>query len=167
MTRLELALAIVSGLFVLMLLWRARPLLPEAATLSPAMRREVAELRAKIEAAPAGVAKAAALVDAAEALSQRGRRASAEGYLLRALREDPTSADNVKRAATILQRWPRSLETVLTRRLAADAWSEANRAATLTALELLASLLESRPRRRVMGRVYAHAAAALAIRHPE
>ena len=148
---MDVALIIVTVLFVLALLWRVRPLLPLA---RKEERVALKVAKDRIESAKNHEARAAALCDAAELCAKRNRRASAEGYFLRALREAPSSPEVVTRAAEAMKRWPRTLDALLWRTLAAAPWAgEGERAAaSKVALERLADLYEGPLRRRVHGR---------------
>jgi hypothetical protein len=158
----ELALVITTIVFVIVLLWRIRPLLPIATSATASERTAFAALKAQIEAAKSGPERSAALLAAGEAMAQNGRRSSAEGYFLRALREAPTSVAAVRRTQTALAKWPRTLESVLWRRLGSASWTGEHRPAVLAALEALSETLAGPLRKRVVSRALRHAFEALA-----
>jgi hypothetical protein len=84
----------------------------------------------------------------------RGRGAMA--VHLRAVRDDPASAQVVAQAIAALSRRPRALEVVLWRHLAAAPW-ESRREAVVASLDALQSLYEGRLRNQVRARAIAHA----------
>ncbi len=109
--------------------------------------------RAKIEAADTDAAKAAALSDAADACALAfGRGEAAASYYLRAMRILPGSVELVERACKGLEHRPRTLESLLWRRLGADAAHASTREATVAALKGLATVYAQRPRHAVRAR---------------
>jgi hypothetical protein len=157
----EIALVVAIALFVLMLLWRIRPLLPIATSVSAADRYVLAELKLRIEGAGGPAERAGALASAGETMARLGRRASSEGYFLRSLREAPTDAELVRRAEVALSKWPRTLENILWRRLAAAPWTGVHHAAAVAALDALCTVQEGPMRKRVSARALRHALAAV------
>jgi hypothetical protein len=84
----------------------------------------------------------------------RGRGAMA--VHLRAVRDEPASAQVVEQAVAALSRRPRALEVVLWRHLAAAPW-ESRREAVVASLDALRSLYEGRLRNQARARAIAHA----------
>jgi hypothetical protein len=157
----ELALAIVAGLFGVFIVWRVRPSLGPR-RIGKARRQALADARAKLAAATSPADRARALCDAGDACAYTaGSLTSALGYYLRAMRSDPTSAEPIVRAARGLARRPRTLESVLWRRLGQAPWEGANRAAALAALTELARVYAGSLRNRRRAGALRHALAAL------
>src|SRR5208283_5110299 len=116
-------LIVSAGAFLVVLLWRVRPLV--AWTTKRRASREALRLaQARIAAAPEGAPRAQALCDAADLLARQQVRGpgSAKGLYLRAMRSDPTSVEVIRRAVAGLSRRPRALESLLWRRLASAPW---------------------------------------------
>jgi len=109
--------------------------------------------RAKIEGAKTDAAKADALCDAADACALAfGRGEAAASYYLRAMRLMPASVGLVERACKGLEHRPRTLESLLWRRLGADSEHASSHDATVAALRGLASVYAHRPRYAVRAR---------------
>jgi hypothetical protein len=109
--------------------------------------------RAKIEAASSDAAKAEALCDAADACALAfGRGEAAASYYLRAMRLVPADVEIVVRACKGLEHRPRTLESLLWRRLGADSEHVSSREATIAALRGLVSVYADRPRHAVRAR---------------
>jgi hypothetical protein len=106
--------------------------------------------RASIESAKTDEAKADALCDAADACALAfGRSEAAASYYLRAMRLLPGSAALVERACKGLQHRPRTLESLLWRKLGAE---HTSRETTVAALKGLAAVYAQRPRHAVRAR---------------
>lgn len=75
---------------------------------------------------------------------------------LKAVREQPGSAQIVEQAVAALSKRPRALEAVLWRHLAAAPW-EGRHDAVVASLDALRSLYEGRLRNHVRARAIAHA----------
>jgi hypothetical protein len=114
------------------------------------------EARAKIEGASSDAAKADALCDAADACALAfGRGEAAASYYLRAMRLVPSSTALVERACKGLEHRPRTLESLLWRRLGsdpADPEHAPRREATIAALRGLVTVYAQRPRHAVRAR---------------
>jgi hypothetical protein len=149
----HIPLILAAAVFLAFLLWRMRPAV--FAFPSGKQRANLREAQARIEAAKDDAGRAVALCDAADAsAAQAGGVTRAIGFYLRAMRSDPRSAEIVERAAAGLARRPRALESLLWRRLGAEAWSGDSRAAAKAALRHLAALydgpLRNAPRARAL-----------------
>jgi hypothetical protein len=151
----SIPLVVATGAFLVVLLWRVRPLVGWGRQRG-ASREDVREAKARIEAARDERERAMALCDAADLLAP-GR---AKGLYLRAIRCDPASVKVVERAVAGLARRPRALESVLWRHLAIAPWGE-SREATRAALDGLRALYEGPLRRSVRAKAMAHARDAL------
>ncbi len=153
-------LIVSAGAFLAVLLWRVRPLV--AWTTKRRASREALRLaQGRIAAAPDGPKRAQALCDAADLLARQvGGPGSAKGLYLRAMRSDPTSVEVIQRAVTGLSRRPRTLESLLWRRLASSPWKE-SAAATSAVLEALQSLYDGPLRNAIRARAFANARASL------
>ncbi|WP_394825999.1 hypothetical protein [Pendulispora albinea] len=128
-----------------------------------AARTALRDAKARLHLATTDEARAACLGDAAEASANAGLANGAVGYYIRAMRLEPHSAALVDRAASSLAEHPRALETLLWRRLGAQAWTGPAAAATHAAIRHLAILYTRPPlRHTVRARTFAHALAALA-----
>jgi hypothetical protein len=136
----SLALAVATGAFVVMLLWRVRP----AFGPGPRSRRAaLKDAQARIDGAADEPSRATALCDAADLVVARvAGSASAQALYMRAMRADPGSVDVVSRAVAGLARRPRALESVLWRHLAAGVWRGPAQAAMLASLDALRTLYE-------------------------
>jgi hypothetical protein len=159
---LETVLAITTVAFALLVLWRARPLLPVAAL--PFSRAEdrkaLKAAQQQIRDAGDQTSRASALVAAAELCASRKRFGSARGYLLRCARISPTQA--VDAGVLMLAPAPRVLEAFLWRALSPEVPEEAGAepsslrapdAATIRkTLVALAQLYEGPLRKRARGR---------------
>jgi hypothetical protein len=156
----SLALAVATGAFALMLLWRVRP------AFGPGRRRHAAlkEAQARIEAAADEPSRALALCDAADLVAARmAGSGSAKGLYMRAMRADPSSVDVVSRAVAGLARRPRALESVLWRHLSLSAPAVPPgsrkgpaRGAMLASLDALRSLYEGPLKNGVRARALAN-----------
>jgi hypothetical protein len=135
----SLPLFFAAGAFLVVLLWRVRPLIPGRR--SGTSREELRLAHARVDAATTEPERARALCDAADLM----KTASAKALYLRALRADPGSVDVVKRVAAGLARRPRTLESVLWRHLGAAPWRDFPDA-TRAALDALKALYEGRLR---------------------
>ncbi|MDP9000462.1 MAG: hypothetical protein M3O46_10170 [Myxococcota bacterium] len=145
-----------AGAFLVVLLWRVRPLV-DWRTKQRASREAVRDARARIEAAPEGVERARALCDAADLVTRHvGGRGSAAGLYLRAMRADPTSVDVLRRAVAGLARRPRALESLLWRHLGSARWTESPESIAV-ALDALRALYEGPLRNAVRARALANA----------
>lgn len=153
-------LIVAAGAFLVVLLWRVRPLAPWS-TRRRASREALRLAQSRIAEASDGPKRAQALCDAADLLARQvGGPGSAKGLYLRAMRSDPTSVEVVRRAAAGLSRRPRALESLLWRRLASGPWNEAP-AATGAVLEAMQSLYDGPLRNAIRARAFANARASL------
>jgi hypothetical protein len=144
MEDLSIPLAVATGAFLALLLWRLRPAMPWDPG-RKAAREALRAARARIDAATDARARAIALCDAADILSRRVAGAGgAMGLYLRALRADPSSPDLVERAAAGLATRPHSLESLLWRHLGASAWTGESVPAVRASLDGLRTLYEGR-----------------------
>jgi hypothetical protein len=151
----SLPLILATTAFLVVLLWRIRPLVPGQRR--SASREAIREARARIEAAGTDRERALALCDAADLM----RAGSAKGLYLRAMRADPRSPQIVARAVGRLADRPRTLESILWRHLAvATPWTE-TREATWAALDALRALYEGPLRNPTRARAMANARDAL------
>lgn len=156
----QIPLAIVASVFLLVVLWQNRPAFIVRSR--PSLRVALKEARARIEGAKDEPARALALCDAGDACALAlGRSGSAIGYYLRAMRCDPHSVAIVDRAAKGLARRPRALESLLWRRLGAEAWADGTREPAKAALRQLVKLYEGRLRDPHRARALEHALTAL------
>jgi hypothetical protein len=158
LTGTEVPLVLAAVLFAAFMAWRMRP------ALGPVRRADRSALRAakqRIEAAKTPPERALALCDAGDACAKALGSTSAVGYYLRAMRADPTSAALPERAAIGLAKRPHALESLLWRRLGAEPWDGASRAAAIVALRELAFLYEGPLRSRAKARAIDFALAAL------
>jgi hypothetical protein len=156
----NLPLVITAGVFVLFLLYRLRPVMPGSrrAGAGGALR----EAKKRIEAAKDDATRALALADAGDACARSvGRTTGAVGYYLRAMRTDPSSAALVDRAAAALARRPHALESLLWRRLGAEAWTGDREAAARAALAQLVRIYDGPLKNRVRARAIDNMLAAL------
>ncbi len=102
--------------------------------------------RAKVEGAKTDAEKADALCEAADACALAfGRSEAAASYYLRAMRIVPASAELVDRAIANLEHRPRTLESLLWRKLASMERAP-NRDVTLAVLRGLTKVYAARPR---------------------
>jgi hypothetical protein len=154
----ELPLVLVAALFAGFMVWRMRPALGRSRGVGRAALRTA---KKRLEDATSPSERALALCDAGDACAASLRTTSAVGYYLRAMRTDPTSAALVERAATALERRPHALESLLWRRLGAEPWSGASRAAAVMALRELAFLYDGPLRNRARARALDFALASL------
>jgi hypothetical protein len=146
-------LIVAAGAFLVVLVWRVRPLVGWAKG-GPG-REAMKEAMARVEAATNDAARATALCDAAD-LSVTGGR----GLYLRAVRADPRSVQVVQRAVARLSKRPRALESLLWRHLASVPWTEA-REASRASLDALRVLYEGPLRNAVRAKAMTHARDAL------
>jgi hypothetical protein len=157
----QLALAVAAALFGALIVWQNRPSLGPR-KVGKARRQALADARARLAAATSPAERARALCDAGDASAFAvGSVTSALGYYLRAMRADPTSSEPVVRTARGLARRPRTLESVLWRRLGGSGWEGAGRAAALAALTELARIYAGPLRNRNRARAIGYALAAL------
>jgi hypothetical protein len=128
-------LVVAAAAFLVVLLWRVRPLVPgRRATTS---REDLRQAHTRIDAATTEPERARALCDAAELM----KTGSAKALYLRALRADPGSVEVIQRVVAGLTRRPRALESLLWRHLGATPWRDFPDATRLT-LDSLRSLYE-------------------------
>jgi hypothetical protein len=155
----SLALAIATGAFAIMLLWRVRPSLGAGRR---GRRAALKEAQAHIEAAGDDPARALALCDAADLMAARlAGSGSAQALYMRAMRADPSSVEVVSRTVAGLERRPRTLESVLWRHLSAGPWNGPMQTAMLASLDALRSLYEGPLRNGVRARALANLRGAL------
>ncbi len=131
----SLPLTLATGAFLLVLLWRVRPLIPGRRR--GASRDDIRQAQTRIESATSEPERARALCDAAELMNT----ASARAYYLRAFRADPKSVEVIQRATAGLARRPRALESLLWRHLGGSPWRDSPDA-TRAALDALKALYE-------------------------
>ncbi len=132
----QIALAVAAALFGAFIAWQVRPSFGPP-KVRKARRAAFAEARARLSAATTATERAMALCDVGDARSAMGGPRSvtgALGYYLRAMRSDPDSPEPVIRAARGLARRPRTLESLLWRRLGSVSWEGEHRASALAAL---------------------------------
>jgi len=141
-------LIVAASAFLLVLLWRVRPLVDWGRR---GGGQAMKQAMARVESATDDAARAIALCDAADLSVTRGR-----SLYLRALRADPRSVEVVQRAVARLSRRPRALESLLWRHLGSVPWTEA-REASRASLEALRVLYEGPLRNAVRARAMAHA----------
>lgn len=163
----SIPLVLATAAFLVLVLWRVRPLVPT--TLLAALglpwgrkareRREaLAAARERIEKATDEHARALALCDTAEIVARIvAGAASAKGFYQRALRSDPASVEVVRRTATGLAGRPRALESLMWRHLASSAWEGASADASRAALETLRTLYEGPLKNAIRARALANA----------
>jgi len=160
----QLALAAAAALFGAYIVWQIRPSLGPR-KIGKARRQALADARAKLAAATSPKERSEALCDAGDASGLSGRSfTSALGYYLRAMRTDPTSPEPILRTARGLARRPRTLESILWRRLGGAAWEGEHHDAAVAALTALAHVYRGPLRNRVRAKALDHALAALG--HP-
>ncbi len=162
----SIPLTLATAAFLLVLLWRVRPLIPRLPWLPRlplawgrqrgASLEALEEAKARIEAAKGDDERASALCDAGELLAP----ASAEGFYLRAVRAAPASSEVIERVVAGLGRRPRILESVLWRHLGGAPWTD-TRAASLASLAALVALYEGPLRDPTRARALRNAAEAL------
>jgi hypothetical protein len=146
----SLPLTLAAVAFLLVLLWRVRPLIPGRRR--GASRDDIRQAQARIEAAASEPERARALCDAADLM----RTGSAKGLYLRALRTDPTAVEVIQRVAAGLARRPRALESLLWRHLGSTPW-RASPEATRAALDALRALYEGPLRNATRAKAIANA----------
>jgi hypothetical protein len=149
-------LIIAAAVFGVFMLWKVRP-----AAFSPgraARRAAFRDAQKRIEEAKDDDARAAALCDAAARATSAGR---AIGLYVRAMRLKPASADFVERAAVALAHRPRSLESLLWRRLATEPWTGASSGPARAALRHLAALYAGPLHNQIRAKAIENALAAL------
>jgi len=162
----QIVLAVAAALFGAFIIWQVRPSLGPK-RVGKARRQALAAARAKIAAAKTPGERAEALCDAGDSSAFAiGSPTSAVGYYLRAMRTDPASAEPITRAARGLARRPRTLESLLWRRLGVAPWEGSTRPAALAALVQLGHLYTGPLRNRSKARAIAHALAALGYSAP-
>jgi hypothetical protein len=150
----SLPLVLAAAGFLVVLLWRVRPLIPGRRR--GTSREDLRQAQARVEAATTEPERARALCDAADLM----KTGSAKALYFRALRADPGSVDVVQRAAAGLARRPRALESLLWRQLGATAWRDFPEA-TRAALDALRALYEGPLRNATRAKAIAHARDAL------
>src|SRR5512140_218976 len=161
----NLPLVVTAGVFVLFLLYRLRPVIPGGKRAGAAALRDA---KKRIEEAKDDAARALALADAGDACARSvGRTTGAVGYYLRAMRTNPASAELVERAAQAFVRRPHALESLLWRRLGAEAWGGEREAAARAALAQLVRLYDGPLKNRVRARALENALAALPAPAPK
>lgn len=153
-------LVVAALVFFAFLVWSMRPVLSSSRVPRP-KRGALREAKKRIEAAKTPTERALALADAGDVCAAIGRVTGATGYYLRAMRTDPASAEIVDRAARGLSRRPYTLESLLWRRLGAEAWEGASRPGAVAALRHLATLYAGPVRHTPRARALTHALAAL------
>jgi len=139
--------------FLLLFIWRVRPVLSEDDP-EPAVRG--------LESAKDDDARAELLAEAGDRFARGiggGRKAAA--CYARAMRLRPASLDLVRRAAAALERQPKVLEALLWRRLGAGPWSNDVRPVAEVLLRELARVYEGAARTRPRTRAIDHMLAAL------
>jgi hypothetical protein len=146
----SLPLTLAAAAFLVVLLWRVRPLIPGRRR--GASRDDIRQAQARIEAATGEPERARALCDAADLM----RTGSAKGLYLRALRADPTAVDVIQRAAAGLAKRPRALESLLWRHLGSTPWRDSPDA-TRAALDALRALYEGPLRNATRAKAIANA----------
>jgi hypothetical protein len=152
----SLPLVLAAAAFLVVLLWRVRPLIPgRRATTS---REDLARAHARIDAATTEVERARALCDAAELM----KTASAKALYLRALRADPGSVEVIQRVVAGLTKRPRALESLLWRHLSATPWRDFPEA-TRTVLDSLRVLYEGPLRNATRAKAIANARETISV----
>ncbi len=146
----EWSLTLATAAFLVVLLWRVRPLIPGRRR--GASREDIRQAQARIEAAATVAERARALCDAAELM----RAGSAKGFYLRALRTDPASVEVIQRATAGLAGRPRALESLMWRHLGAAPWRNSPEA-TRAALDALKALYEGPLRNATRARAISNA----------
>jgi hypothetical protein len=152
----SLPLTLATAAFLVVLLWRVRPLI--GGRRRGASREDIRLAHLRIDAAETEPARARALCDAADLM----KTASAKGLYLRALRADPASVDVIQRATAGLAKRPRTLESLLWRHLGTAPWREAPDA-TRAALDALRALYEGPLRSPARAKAIANARDALGL----
>lgn len=145
--------------FLLLFIWRVRPVLSEDDP-EPAVRG--------LESAKDDDARAELLAEAGDRFARGiggGRKAAA--CYARAMRLRPASLDLVRRAAAALERQPKVLEALLWRRLGAGAWSKEVRPVAELLLRELARVYEGTARTRPRTRAIEHLLAAIDAKKAE
>ncbi len=139
----NLPLLLAVAAFALFLMWKFRPAFGRRE--ADAGRAVLAEAKRRAATAIGKADRAAALCDAGEAcLRTLGGRRRAPSFFLRAMRTDPQSALVIRRASSALAKHPRSLESLLWRRLSAEPCTGETRAASEAVLENLVALYSGR-----------------------
>ncbi len=156
MKDMQLPLIVAACVFALFVVWSVRPKL---------FRSHKAPLRGTLRDAQARIAnarneseRATALTIAAEAsVRTLGGNRRALDYYVRAMKANPGSKTVIESAKVALAHAPRSLETLLWRRLAAIEWSEvsadANALSTHTLIHLYATSLRNPVRAKALAHV--------------
>jgi hypothetical protein len=160
----SLALALATGAFVAMLIWRVRP---SFGSTRGGGRAALRDAQARIESAADEPSRARALCDAGDLMAARvAGSAGAQGLYMRAMRADPASTEVVARAVAGLAKRPRVLESVLWRHLSAGPWTAASRGAMTASLDALRALYEGPRRNAVRARALANVRDALGASSP-
>jgi|GEM_PF-1190719 len=154
----QVSLVITAALFGAFVIFKFRPVMSTERG-SRGARARLRDAKARVSKATTQAERALALADAADAATPLG--GAVTGYYLRAMRLDPTSAALVHRAASTLARRPRTLESLLWRRLGAAPWTGPTRDAALAAVQHLARLYAGPIRSSVRARALEHAALAI------
>ncbi len=160
----NLPLLLSAAAFALFFFWKFRPVFGGNA--GREVTRALTEAQKRIDSAVDAHARAEALCDAGDAcLMTRRKRDSAIGYYLRAMRTSPESTDVVSRASKAFVRKPRALESLLWRRLSAEAWTGPAKTASEAALRHLAALYAGPLRRKSRARAIKHVLDVLQTKH--
>jgi hypothetical protein len=146
----SLPLVLAAAAFLVVLLWRVRPLIPGRRR--GTSREDLSQAHSRIEAATTEPERARALCDAADLM----KTGSAKALYLRALRADPGSVEVIHRVVAGLTRRPRALESLLWRHLGAAPWRDFPEA-TCAALDSLRTLYEGPLRNATRAKAIANA----------
>lgn len=161
----RVALLSSTVVFALFLVWKMRPAMSAMVSAGGrAAAAALADAQARVASATDDRARALALCDAADAAERLGKTESVSGFVLRALRADPTSREVVERAIAALARRPAALESALWRHLASVPWTGEARDAAASSLHALASIYGKKKRTEPRARALEHAAEALTSR---
>lgn len=148
----QIAMVVAAVVFGLFVFYRFRPLLGGRAGGPVAV--ELKEARARLSKASTDAEKTEALAAAGDACAKTvGLGSAASSYYLRAMRLSPTSDALVERAAAGLSRRPRTLETLMWRRLGAEPWTGESANATKAALKQLIAIYTQKRRSALRARM--------------
>ncbi|HEX7664453.1 MAG TPA: hypothetical protein VF407_08085 [Polyangiaceae bacterium] len=148
----QLAIVVAAVVFGLFVFYRFRPLLGGRA--GGPVGVELKEARARLAKAANDTEKTEALAACGDACAKQiGLGGAASSYYLRAMRLSPTSEALVERAATGLARRPRTLETLMWRRLGAEPWTSGSADATKAALKQLIAVYTGKRRSALRARM--------------
>jgi hypothetical protein len=150
MQGLSTPLVVAAAAFLLIMVWRVRPVFPGRRRAS---REALKEARARVEATTDPQARAVALCEAADLTPGTS---AASGLYQRALRTDPRSSAIVARVVAGLARRPRALESLLWRHLAQGPIEADAKDATRAVLEALRELNDGPRGSAVRARAFAH-----------